>query len=63
MDDRRTVDRPAALVATAIARSFGGKAEMEDFMPYKQKYEEAEASRPEELMSVFGGLKIGKRNR
>ncbi len=63
MDDRRTVDRPAALVAAVVARSFGGKAEMEDFMPYKRNDEEPEASRPEELMSIFGGMKHGKRNR
>lgn len=63
MDDRRMVDRPAALVAAVVARSFGGKAEIEDFMPYKKPAEDQPISRPEELLSVFGGLKQGKRKR
>lgn len=63
MDDLRTVDRPAALLATVVARSFGGKAEMEDFMPYKRTETESVSERPEELVSVFGGLKKGKRKK
>ena len=63
MDDRRLVDRPAALVAAVLARSFGGKAEIEDFMPYKKPVDDEVLSRPEELASVFGGLKKGKRKK
>ncbi len=57
MDDKRTFDRPAALVAAVVARSLGGKAEMEDFMPYKQVTDEQVITKPEELASIFGGLK------
>ena len=57
MDDRRTVDRPAAVVASTIAQVFGGKAQVEDFMPYKPEEEETVISKPEELASIFGGLK------
>jgi hypothetical protein len=62
MDDKRTSDRPAAVIASTIAQVFGGKATSEDFMPYKRKDDEL-PSRPEELMSVFGGLKPGKRKK
>jgi hypothetical protein len=63
MDDRRTVDRPAAVIASTLAQVFGGKATAEDFMPYKPQDEDQVISRPEELLSVFGGLKQGKRKR
>lgn len=60
MDDRRMFDRPAALIATVVSRSVGGKAEMEDFMPFKR---EEVIPKPEELASVFGGMKPGKRKK
>lgn len=63
MDDKRTSDRPAAVIASTIAQVFGGKATAEDFMPYKPQEEDYVISRPEELLSVFGGLKPGKRKR
>lgn len=63
MDDKRIADRPAAVIASTIAQVFGGKATAEDFMPYKPQEEDQVISRPEELLSVFGGLKPGKRKK
>lgn len=62
MDDKRMFDRPAAVIASTFARVNGGTAKEEDFMP-KFKEEDQVASRPEELLSVFGGLKPGKRKK
>lgn len=62
MDDKRMFDRPAAVIASTIAQVNGGKAKEEDFMP-KFKEEDEVISRPEELLSVFGGLKPGKRKK
>lgn len=56
MDDRRTVDRPAALISSVIARIHGGKAEVEDFMP-KQEEQEPVISDPRQLAAIFGKLK------
>ena len=63
MDDRRAYDRPAAIIASTVAQVFGGKATAEDFMPFKRQAEDQEVSRPQELLSVFGGMKPGKRKR
>ncbi len=57
MDDKRLFDRPAAVIASTVAQVNGGKATEQDFMPYKQKEDEQVISRPEELASIFGGLK------
>ena len=57
MDDRRTHDRPAALVATVVAKVFGGKAQMEDFMPYKQQQDEPTITDPKQLVGIFGKFK------
>ena len=63
MDDKRMFDRPAAVIASTLAQVFGGKATAEDFMPYKPQEEDQVVTRPEELLSVFGGLKKGKRKK
>lgn len=57
MDDKRMVDRPAALIASVLSRVNGGTAEIEDFMPHKTEEDEPVISDPKQLASVFGGLK------
>lgn len=57
MDDRRVVDRPAALIASVLSRVHGGKAQIEDFMPQKRQEDEPVIDDPKQLASIFGGLK------
>ena len=57
MHDGRTVDRPAALIASVLAQVHGGKAQLEDFMPHRKEVEEPVISDPKQLASIFGGLK------
>ena len=56
MNDIRRFDRPAALVSLILSRIHGGKAEMEDFLPFGRKEKEATLS---DIIGEFGGVKVG----
>lgn len=56
----RKYDQPAAIVATQINRSHGGKANPIDYMPYAKPPEEVEST-PEQFIAALGkGVKIGR---
>lgn len=57
MNDVRRFDRPAALIATVLNNTFGGKLKMESVMPYGQTEKEASL---EDIVAQFGGVNIGK---
>lgn len=57
MDDARRYDRPAAVVSMVTNRSNGGKASMNDFLPYRPNEE-----RPiESFDQLMGALESAKR--
>lgn len=59
MNDVRRYDRPAALIGSILSHAHGGKAKMEDLMPFGK--EEKVASMEDIIAALGPGVRIGKR--
>lgn len=56
-NDVRRYDRPAALISWMASQALGGKATMQDFMPFGKEETISELT-PEELKKAFGHVNI-----
>jgi hypothetical protein len=62
MNPVRMYDRGAAIIATLVSRSAGGKANVDDFLPFGEKHTDYIEPDPEEFLRALGpGVKIGQR--
>lgn len=59
MNDLRRYDRPAALIASILAKVNGNKIELKDFLPFHK--EEEKVATIEEIVALMGGAARGKR--
>ena len=49
------IDAAVAVLATQINRALGGKAEMQDFLPY---HDEPEAASIDDIAKIFGAVRV-----